>query len=76
MMKVLPSMVKYLQNLINRRNGKTFDKLITDMKNKSFGMIMSEEFKKHDLTRSQPAKLIGLPLIDVTNDDACNACRL
>lgn len=47
------------------------------MKNKSFGMIMSEEFnKKHDLTRSQPAKLIGLPLIDVTNGDACNACRL
>ena len=46
------------------------------MKNKSFVMIMSDEFKKHDLTRSQPAKLIGLPLIDVTNDDACNACRL
>ena len=52
MMKVLPSMVKYLQNLINRRNGKTFDKLIADMKNKSFANL----FKKYNNKTIQPAE--------------------
>ena len=51
MMKVLPSMVKYLQNLINRRNGKTFDKLISDMKSKSFANL----FKKYNNKTIQPA---------------------
>ena len=52
MMKVLPSMVKYLQNLINRRNGKTFDKLISDMKSKSFANL----FKKYNNKTIQPAE--------------------